>query len=209
MKGLLGTKVGMTQLFDEEGRVTPVTVIEAGPCFVTQIKNKENDGYQSVQIGFHETQSKKLSGGEKGHLQRTSAPSLKHLREFRIKGDLDVAEGQELKADVFSVGEYVDVIGTSKGKGFQGGMKRHNFRGAQITHGQSDRQRAPGSIGSNSFPGRVIKGLRMAGHMGADRVTAQNLVVVKVDPERNIIAVRGSVPGANGSLVVIRQAKKK
>jgi len=111
--------------------------------------------------------------------------------------------------DVFSAGEYVDVIGTSKGKGFQGGMKRHNFRGAQITHGQSDRQRAPGSIGSNSFPGRVIKGLRMAGHMGADRVTAQNLVVVKVDPERNIIAVRGSVPGANGSLVVIRQAKKK
>jgi large subunit ribosomal protein L3 len=208
MKGLIGKKVGMTQIFDEQGAALPVTLIEAGPCYVTQIRNSHSDGYSAVQLGFEEVDPRKLTGGQLGHLQRTDAPPLRYLREFRVKSP-EVAEGDTLKADVFKIGDRVDVIGTSKGKGFQGGMKRHGFGGGPITHGQSDRQRSPGSIGATSTPGRVFKGTRMAGHMGSHRVTSENIEVELVDPERNLIGVRGSVPGPKGGLVFIKEARKQ
>lgn len=208
MKGLIGKKVGMTQIFDETGAALPVTLIEAGPCYVTQIRSSQQDGYSAVQLGFEEVEPRKLTGGQLGHLQRTDAPPLRYLREFRVKST-EVAEGEVLKADVFKIGDRVDVIGTSKGKGFQGGMKRHGFGGGPITHGQSDRQRSPGSIGATSTPGRVFKGTRMAGHMGSRRVTSENIEVELVDPERNLIGVRGSVPGPKGGLVFIKEARKQ
>ncbi len=209
MKNLLGKKLGMTQLFDEDGVVTPVTVIEAGPCFVSQIKNKDKDGYQAVQLAYDETKEQRLTAGQKGHLKRAELGNMRYLREFRVNGDVSVAEGDALNADVFEVGDFVDVVGVSKGKGFQGGMKRHGFSGAQITHGQSDRARAPGSIGQCATPGRVLKGTRMSGRMGTDRVTVQNLRIMLADAERNLIAVKGSIPGAKGSLIVIKEAVKK
>lgn len=208
MKGLIGKKVGMTQIFDENGAALPVTLIEAGPCYVTQIRNSSQDGYSAVQLGFEEVDPRKLTGGQLGHLQRTDAPPLRYLREFRIKSP-EINEGDTLKVDVFQIGDRVDVIGTSKGKGFQGGMKRHGFGGGPMTHGQSDRQRSPGSIGATSTPGRVFKGTRMAGHMGSSRVTSENISVELVDPERNLIGVRGSVPGAKGGLVFIKEARKQ
>lgn len=210
MKGIIGKKVGMTQIFDESGSVIPVTVIEAGPCYVTQVRNGETDGYVAVQLGFTETRPQRLTKGQLGHLRRNNLPALRYLREFRVKdGETDVEEGQEIKADVFEKGERVDVIGISKGRGFAGTIKRHGFHRGPKTHGQSDRERAPGSIGAGSTPGRVIKGLRMGGRMGNDRVTMQNLEVVVVDPERNLIAVRGSVPGANGGIVLIKPARPR
>jgi len=209
MKGLIGKKVGMTQVFGEDGKVTPITLLEVGPCYVTQVKDQDNDGYASVQLGFGEAKPRRLTGGQLGHLKRNDLPPVKHLREFRLKTEEPLAEGQTLKADVFSVGEHVDVVGVSKGKGFQGGVKRHGFRGGPKTHGQSDRQRAPGSIGSTTTPGRVYKGTRMAGHMGSDRVTSQNLKVVLVDAERNLLGVAGSVPGAKGSIVTVKEARKQ
>jgi large subunit ribosomal protein L3 len=208
MKGLIGKKVGMTQIFDEAGAALPVTLIEAGPCYVTQIRHPGKDGYSAVQLGFGEIPQRRLSGGKLGHLKRTEAPPLRYLREFRIK-DAEVKEGDAVTVDVFQIGDRVDVIGTSKGKGFQGGMKRHGFGGGPITHGQSDRQRSPGSIGATSTPGRVFKGTRMAGHMGSVRVTSQNVSVELVDPERNLIGVRGSVPGPKGGLVFIKEARKQ
>ncbi len=221
MKGILGKKVGMTQIFDEKGQVIPVTVIEAGPCYITQVKSSEKDGYPAIQLGFEETKDKRLSRGERGHLGLLKAddkhpkrravegvPAVRFLREFRIKGDEGYTEGQKIMADIFAVGEHVDVIGTSKGRGFAGNVKRHGFRGGPRTHGQSDRQRAPGSIAPTTSPGKIHKGKRMAGHMGNVRVTASNLTVVMVDAERNLIAVRGPVPGANGSLVMVKQARK-
>ncbi len=208
MKGIIGKKVGMTQLFDEQGNVVPVTVIQAGPCFVTQIRTADRDGYTAVQLGYGESKPQRVSKGELGHLKRNNLPALRHLREFRVK-DLDVSEGQEIKADVFAKGDIVDVIGTSKGRGFAGGIKRHNFRRQPTTHGASDRTRAPGSVGSTTTPGRTYKGKRMAGHMGSDRVTAQNLQVVVVDAGRNLLAVKGSVPGARNSIVIVAPAKKQ
>jgi large subunit ribosomal protein L3 len=208
MKGIIGKKVGMTQIFDENGNVIPVTVIQAGPCFVTQIRTDANDGYIAVQLGFGEAKAQRMSKGELGHLKRNNLPSLKHLREFRLKnGEVDVQEGQELKADVFTKGERVDVIGTSKGRGFAGTIKRHHFGRQPKTHGQSDRERAPGSVGATTTPGRTYKGQRMAGRMGGDRVTAENLEVVVVDAARNLLAVRGSVPGANDGIVMIKPAR--
>lgn len=207
MKGIIGRKIGMTQVFDEVGNVIPVTVIQAGPCYVTQVRTSEKDGYTAVQLGFGETKPQRLTKGQLGHLQRNNLPALKYLREFRVHGDPDVSEGAEIKVDVFTKGERVDVIGKSKGRGFAGTVKRHGFNRQPKTHGQSDRERAPGSVGQTTDPGRVFKGLRMAGRMGNDRVTAQNLEVVVVDPERNVIAVRGSVPGANGGIVVIKPAR--
>jgi large subunit ribosomal protein L3 len=198
----------MTQVFNEQGEAVPVTVIEAGPCYVTQVRTLEQDGYDAVQIGFEETKPQRLSGGEKGHLGRNELPPLRHLREFRVRGDVDVEEGQQLLADVFEPGDWVDVVGVSKGRGFAGVVKRYGFRGGPKTHGQSDRQRAPGSIGAGSTPGRVVKGKRMPGRMGGVRVTAQNLRVELVDPERNLLAVRGSVPGSRGGLVMVKQARK-
>ena len=205
VQGLLGRKVGMTQIFSQDGRVVPVTVIEAGPCFVTQIRTKDKDGYEAVQIGFG--QAKKLSAPERGHVDKAKAPLLRHLREVRPDGE-DVAVGQRLDASVFNVGDLVDVVGTSKGKGFAGVVKRHHFRGGPRTHGQSDRHRAPGSSGSTTTPGRVFKGTRRAGHMGNARVTVQNLQVVEADGERNLLLLRGAVPGARNGLVLIKKARK-
>ncbi len=212
MKGILGKKVGMTQVFDEKGEVVPVTVIEAGPCFVVQIKTVERDGYTAVQLGFEETEPRRLTKPQLQHLQKSGLPALRNLREFRMSAD-DVArlgfeEGHKVSVDIFEAGEYVDVSGTSKGRGFAGVVKRYGFSGGPKTHGQSDRHRAPGSIGACTTPGRVFKGKRMPGRMGGDRITAQGLRVVVVDPERNLMAVRGSVPGAKNGLVLIRQARK-
>jgi len=207
LKGLIGKKIGMTQIFDENGLAIPVTVIEAGPCYVTQVRLPEKDGYSAVQLGFGETKPKRLTGGQVGHLKRNNLAPLRYLREFRVK-DPEVQEGDQLTVAVFVVGERVDVVGTSKGKGFQGGMKRYHFRGGPHTHGQSDRERSPGSRGAGTTPGRVLKGARGPGHMGSDRVTAQSLKVELVDPERNLIGVRGSVPGARGGLVLVKEARK-
>lgn len=207
VKGLIGKKIGMTQIFDESGLAIPVTVIEAGPCYVTQVRLPEKDGYAAVQLGFGETKPKRLTGGQLGHLKRNSLPPLRFLREFRVKNP-DVQEGEEVTVAVFSVGERVDVVGTSKGKGFQGGMKRYHFSGGPRTHGQSDRQRSPGSRGAGTTPGRVYKGSRGPGHMGDERVTSQSLKVVLVDAERNLIGVCGSVPGGRGGLVLVQEARK-
>ena len=208
MKGIIGKKVGMTQVFDDIGNVIPVTVIQAGPCYVTQIRTAEKDGYVAIQLGFGETKPQRLTRGALGHLKRNNLPSLRHLREFRLKnGEVDVQEGQTITADVFTKGERVDVIGKSKGRGFAGTIKRHHFNRQPKTHGQSDRERAPGSVGMTTTPGRTFKGQRMAGRMGNDRVTAENLEVVVVDAEKNLLAVRGSVPGANGGIVVLKPAR--
>jgi len=208
LKGLIGKKIGMTQIFDEAGASIPVTLIEAGPCYVTQVCSAEKEGYSAVQLGFGEVKPKSLTGGQLGHLKRNSLPPLRFLREFRIK-NVELQEGDQVNVDVFAVGERVDVIGTSKGKGFAGGVKRYHFHGGPKTHGQSDRHRAPGSHGSTTTPGRVYKGARGPGHMGDDRVTAQNLKVVLVDTERNLIGVNGAVPGGKNGLVVIKEARKQ
>ncbi len=208
MKAILGKKVGMTQIFDERGEAVPVTVIEAGPCYVAQVKTVEQDGYRAAQLGFDEVKARKLTGGEKGHLSRNDLPPLRHLREVPLGDDDEVEEGQKVLVDVFEVGDRVDVAGLSKGRGFAGGVKRYGFAGGPKTHGQSDRHRAPGSIGGTTGTSKVWKGQRMAGRMGNARVTAQNLRVELVDPERNLLAVRGSVPGARGGLVEVRRARK-
>jgi large subunit ribosomal protein L3 len=235
IKGILGKKIGMTQIFNTDGVVTPVTVIQAGPCWITQIKNEETDGYNAIQIGFEEVGAdtddqqkrarkieRRVTKAERGHLgllestderQRktltNAVPAVRHLREFEIDDLSGIEEGQLITVDVFRTGEKVDIVGTSKGKGFAGTIKRHNFRRQPKTHGASDRTRAPGSIGSTSTPGRVLKGLKMAGRMGGERVTAQNLEIAVVDAERNLLAVKGSVPGAKGGLVMIRPTVKK
>ncbi len=208
LKGLIGKKVGMTQIFDDTGLAIPVTLIEAGPCYVTQVRRPDQDGYSAVQLGFEEIKPKRLSGGQLGHLKRNNLPPLRFLREFREK-DPEVQEGETVTVEVFHVGESVDVVGTSKGKGFQGAVKRYHFRGGPKTHGQSDRQRAPGARSSGTTPGRVYKGSRGPGHMGNERVTSQNLKVVLVDAERNLLGVRGAVPGARGGVVIIKGARKQ
>ena len=205
IQGLIGKKLGMSQIFDDSGLAHPVTVLEVGPCVVTQIKTDERDGYNAVQLGFG--LDKRLNRPERGHRQASGFMS-KTLREVKADDISELAVGQVIKADAFAEGDLVDVIGTSKGRGFQGGVKRHGFRGGPKTHGQSDRLRAPGSIGSSATPGRVFKGLRMAGRMGNDRVTVQNLKVLRVDPERNLLLVHGSVPGPNEGLVIVRRAIK-
>jgi large subunit ribosomal protein L3 len=207
LKGLIGRKIGMTQIFDEQGVAYPVTIIEAGPCFVTQVRVQEKDGYSAIQLGFGETHPKKLSSGELGHLTATQLPPLRFLREFRTKET--AAVGDKLTVEAFAVGERVDVIGTSKGKGFAGAVKRHHFAGGKKTHGQSDRHRAPGSRSSGTTPGRVFKNSRGAGHMGDDRVTVQALKVVLVDAERNLLGIHGAVPGGKGGIVVIKEARKQ
>ncbi len=208
LKGLIGKKIGMTQIFDDNGAAVPVTLIEAGPCYVTQVRTPLNDGYSAVQLGFQEVKPKRLTGGQIGHLKRHGLPPLRFLREFRVKAP-QVKEGDVISvSDAFAVGERVDVVGTSKGKGFQGAVKRHGFAGGPKTHGQSDRLRAPGSRGSTTTPGRVFKGSRGPGHMGFERVTVQNLKVVLVDGERNLIGVRGAIPGPRGSVVLIKEARK-
>ncbi|MFC1922712.1 50S ribosomal protein L3 [Chloroflexota bacterium] len=209
MKGLIGKKIGMTQIFDEEGLAVPVTLIEAGPCYVTQVRTAQNDGYNAVQLGFEEAKPKRLTGGQLGHLKNNELPPLRYLREFRVK-DPEVSKGDKLVVgDIFDAGERVDIIGTSKGKGFQGVVKRYGFRGGPKTHGQSDRLRAPGSIGATTTPGRVFKGKRMPGRMGFERVTVQNLRVEYVDNDRNLLGVRGAIPGGKGGIVMIKEARKR
>lgn len=209
MKGMIGKKIGMTQVFDDNGNIVPVTIIQAGPCHVTQIRSKDKEGYVAVQLGFAETKPTRLTKGQLGHLKRNNLPALRHLREFRIKdGDADVAEGQEITVAVFEKGERVDIVDTSKGRGFAGTIKRHGFNRQPKTHGQSDRERAPGSVGQRSFPGRTLPGQRMAGRMGNERVTIQNLEVVLIDADKNLIAVRGSVPGAKNGIVMIKPSVK-
>ncbi|HZQ10976.1 MAG TPA: 50S ribosomal protein L3 [Anaerolineae bacterium] len=204
-EGLLGRKRGMTQIFSSKGQVVPVTVLEVGPCFVTQIRTNEKEGYSAIQLGFEET--RRLNKAERGHLKRT--PSLKHLREVRTT-QLDKYEiGQKLNAALFSVGELVDVTGISKGKGTAGVVKRHHFHGGPKTHGQSDRWRRPGSSSATTTPGRVLKGTRRAGRMGAERVTVSNLEVIQVDPERNLVTVRGAVPGPKSGLIFVKKARKQ
>lgn len=204
LTGLIGRKIGMTQLFGEDGKVVAVTAIEAGPCFVTQVKRVDKDGYDAVQLGFGT--AKRLNQAEKGHLKQVGM--LRHLREFEAS-DIDSIEvGQRVDASLFEPGDLVDVIGISKGKGFAGGVKRHHFAGGPKTHGQSDRHRAPGSIGATTTPGRVLKGLRMAGHMGDERVTVRRLRVMEADVEKNLLLVRGAVPGAKNGLLTIRKATK-
>jgi large subunit ribosomal protein L3 len=197
----------MTQLFDDSGNAVPVTVIKAGPCFVTQVRTTDQDGYKAVQLGYEETKPQRLSGGELGHLKKNELPPLRFLREFRTDEELE--EGQTLTVEVFEEGERVDIVGKSKGRGFAGVVKRYGFSGGPKTHGQSDRHRAPGSIGAGSTPGRVFKGKKMPGRMGNDTVTSQNLLVSRVDPENNLIAVRGSVPGPKNGLVIIKEARKQ
>jgi large subunit ribosomal protein L3 len=209
LKGLIGRKIGMSQIFDEQGVAYAVTIIEAGPCFVTQVRAPEKEGYSAVQLGFGETNPKRISQGEAGHLKANEIPPLRFLREFRAKEHGLKVGDKVTVGDAFAVGERVDVIGISKGKGFAGGVKRYHFHGMNATHGTSDRNRAPGSRGSGTTPGRVYKGSRGAGHMGVDRVTAQNIKVVMVDPERNLIAINGAVPGGKGSVVMIKESRKQ
>jgi large subunit ribosomal protein L3 len=206
VRGILGKKIGMTSIFDENGESVPCTIIEAGPCFVTQIKTKEKDGYDAVQLGFDEKKDRLVNKPLKGHFAQAHVKALRLLGEFREMSGNGLKLGAEVKVDMFSQGETVDVIGKSKGRGFQGVVKRHHFHGVgMMTHGQSDRVRAPGSIGSSSYPSRVFKGMRMGGRMGFARTTVKNLKVIKVIPESNILIVKGSVPGAiNGYVEVVR-----
>ena len=207
-KGILGRKLGMTQVWDEEHRVIPVTVIQAGPCHVTQLKTPERDGYAAVQIAFGETKAGRLSRPELGHLSAAGVGPSKHLVELRVDDLADYAVGQAIAADVFTKGDRVDVTGVSKGKGFAGVMKRHNFKGQGASHGNHKKHRAPGSIGACATPARVFKGMKMAGQMGNMKTTTLNLEVIEGDGERNLILVRGSVPGPNGGLVFLRDAVK-
>lgn len=202
--GLLGKKLGMTQIFDES-HLVPVTVIEAGPCRVVTVKTNDRDGYEAVQLAYGGVKDRKLSKAELGHLKKHEAPASRTLREFKKAGD--VAVGQTIKVDIFKKGDWVDVIGISKGKGFQGVVRRHHYAGGPESHG-SMFHRAPGSIGASSFPSRVWKGKTLPGHMGAERVTVQRLKVMESRPEENLIFVRGAVPGAANGLVVVRKSKK-
>jgi large subunit ribosomal protein L3 len=235
LKGIIGKKVGMTQVFSEDGAAIPVTVILAGPCWITQVKTEDKDGYSAVQLGFEEVAAgiddeekrerrveRRMTKPQRGHLGllepstkhperkrfANPVPPLRYLREFRVNDVDGFEEGQKITVEVFEEGERVDVVGTSKGKGFAGTIKRHNFKRQPKTHGQSDRERAPGSIGATSTPGRVFKGMRMAGRMGGNRVTSLNLEVVVIDADRNLLAVKGSVPGAKGGLVTVSPTVK-
>lgn len=217
MEGMLGQKVGMTQIYVEDGTVIPVTVIKAGPCLVVQRKTVENDGYDAVQLGLVEDRPpRKVTNPRSGHFKKAGVPALRRLMEFPLPagggnaegGDAgEVKAGDEVKVSIFAEKEWVDVVGTSKGKGFQGVVKRHGFRGGRATHG-SMFHRAPGSIGSSAYPSRVFKGMRSSGRMGGDRVTVKNLQVVKVDPEQNLLYVRGAVPGPKNGYLTIKRAKR-
>ena len=206
MKGILGKKLGMTQIFTEEGIVVPVTVVEAGPNVVTQVKTVEKDGYNAIQVGFEDAKEKSLNKPQKGHLAAANVLK-KHLKEFRVDAVEEFTVGQEIKADLFAAGEIIDVTGISKGKGFQGPIKRHGQSRGPESHG-SRYHRRPGSMGACSFPGRVFKNKKLAGHMGSVKVTVQNLEVVRVDADKNLILVKGAIPGAKGSVVTLKEAVK-
>ncbi len=208
-KAIVGRKVGMTQVWDEDNRMVPVTVVEVTPCRVVQVKTPQTDGYSAIQVTLGTKDARKLSKPEAGHFARAGVAPGTELVELRLDDVSDYSVGQELGADVFEAGESIDAIGTSKGKGFAGVMKRHNFQGQRATHGAHLVHRAPGSIGQCATPSRVFKGVKMAGRMGSDKVTTQNLIVVRADAEKNIVLVKGSVPGAKGGTVIIRNAIKK
>ena len=207
-KGLIGKKIGMTQIFDEKGNVIPVTVVEAGPCVITQKKTIENDGYEAVQVGFGDVKAQKVNKAMKGHFAKNDVAPKKVLKEFRLESIADVNVGDILKADVFAAGDKVDVIGTSKGHGTAGSIKRWNFSRLRESHGTGPVVRHAGSLGACSTPSRVYKGKKLAGHYGVDRTTVQNLTIAKVDVENNLIAVKGAIPGPKGGIVVIADAKK-
>ena len=207
-KAIIGKKVGMTQIFDDNGKVVPVTVIEAGPCVVVQKKIGEKDGYDAVQLGFQDIKERKLTKPELGHLKKADVPAKKYLKEFRLDDTSLLNVGDELKADVFAEGDRVDVTGISKGKGFAGVIKRHNARRTPMSHGGGPVHRHAGSMGSGTDPARIFKGKIGAGHMGAEKITIQNLDVVKVDPELNMIAVRGAIPGPKGGVVYLKNTVK-
>jgi large subunit ribosomal protein L3 len=207
MEGILGRKVGMTQIYVEDGTVIPVTVIKAGPCLVVQRKTSETDGYEAVQIGLVEEKPAKVNQPQKGHFAKAGVAPVRKLEEFRLDSGEELKAGDEVKASIFNEKDWVDVVGTSKGKGYQGVMKRHNFGGGRGSHG-SMFHRAPGSIGSSAYPSRVFAGMRMGGRMGGERVTTKNLQIVKVDAEQNLIYVRGAVPGPKSGYVAIRRAKR-
>ena len=206
-KAIIGRKVGMTQIFDEKGNVIPVTVIEAGPCSVVQVKTEETDGYNAVQLGFGSVKERKVNKPDMGHFTKVKVTPVKHLREFRLEDVSNVKPGDEIKADIFAEGENVDIQGTSKGKGFQGVIKRHGQSRGPMGHG-SMYHRRPGSMGSTSTPGRVFKGKKLPGHMGVVTVTIQNLKVIRVDLDKNVILVKGSVPGNKGAILKIRDTVK-
>jgi len=205
-KGILGTKLGMTQVFDENARVVPVTVIQAGPCTVTQVKSVERDGYPAVQLAYGDIAPRKVTKPRAGHFAKAGSEPKRHLVELRTASAGEYAPGQELKADVFASGDRVDVVGVSKGKGTAGVMKRHGFSGLPASHGTERKHRSPGSVGACATPGHIFKGMRMAGHMGHERVTVLNLEVVKVDPDRNLLLVRGAVPGPKRGLLMLRSS---
>jgi large subunit ribosomal protein L3 len=207
VSGILGKKIGMTSLFDENGEAVPCTVIEAGPCYVTQVRTQAKDGYDAIQLGFDEKKDRLVNKPSKGHFAKAATKALRLMREFRGVNGNSMKAGDEVKVDMFVPGDIVDVSGKSKGRGFQGVVKRHHFSGVGMTtHGASDRVRAPGSIGGSSYPSRVFKGMRMGGRMGFERITIKNLKVVKVIPESNILIIRGSVPGAiNGYLEIVKK----
>ncbi len=207
-KGLIGKKIGMTQIFDEKGNVIPVTVVEAGPCVITQKKTIENDGYEAVQVGFGDVKAQRVNKAMKGHFAKNDVAPKKVLKEFRLENIADVNVGDILKADVFATGDKVDVIGTSKGHGTAGSIKRWNFARLRESHGTGPVARHAGSLGACSTPSRVYKGKKLAGHYGVDRTTVQNLTIAKVDVENNLIAVKGAIPGPKGGIVVIADAKK-
>jgi large subunit ribosomal protein L3 len=203
MVGLLGRKIGMTRLFDDKGNSVPVTVIEAGPCSIVQVKTPERDGYKAVQLGFEDKKENRVAKPMKGHFQKANVNPKRILKEF-LNFDGDVKAGDEIKVDIFQAGDFIKVTGCSKGRGFAGVIKRYGFRGGPKTHGQSDRHRAPGSIGQSAYPKRVFKGLRMGGRMGNTRTTIRNLKVLKIIPEKNLLLVKGGIPGARNSIVEIR-----
>ncbi len=205
--GILGTKLGMTQVFDEEGKAIPVTVVQAGPCPVTQLKTKQTDGYTAVQVGYQEVKPKALNKPELGHLGKSSSPPVRHLREYRLDDTSAYELGQAFKADLFTVGQIVDVTGTSIGRGFAGYQKRHNFKRGPMAHG-SKNHRLPGSTGPGTTPGRTFPGKRMAGRLGGTRVTIRKLEVIRVDAERNLLLIKGAVPGKPGALLSIAPTKK-
>ena len=206
-KAIIGKKIGMTQIFDEKGLVIPVTVIEAGPCIVAQVKTTETDGYNAIQLGYGDVKENRINRPEKGHFTKAKLALKKHLREFRVSEIADIAVGNEIKADVFEAGDKIDVQGTTKGKGFQGVIKRHGQSRGPMGHG-SMYHRRPGSMGSTTTPGRVFKGKKLPGHMGHVTVTIQNLEVVRVDLDKNVVLVKGSVPGAKGAILKIRKTVK-
>jgi large subunit ribosomal protein L3 len=207
-KGILGTKLGMTQIFTDDSRAVPVTVIQAGPCVVTQVKTTESDGYEAVQLAYAEARRGKATKPMEGHFKAAGAKPARHLVEFRTDGASSFSLGQTITVDIFQPGEHADVVGVSKGKGFAGTMKRHGFAGLSASHGTERKHRSPGSVGACATPSRVFKGTRMSGQMGNERVTVLNLEVVESDAERNVLLLRGAVPGPNGGLVMVRSSVK-